>query len=67
MVTTLCDGDRGALLGLDPATGTVNVLAEALLSAGTEGSDAKVLERDGAVVLVPWKQVTADAAITVLR
>ncbi|MBQ1070512.1 PQQ-binding-like beta-propeller repeat protein [Micromonospora sp. D75] len=67
VVTTLCDGDRGALLGLDPATGKVSVVAEAPLSAGTEGSDAKVLERDGTVVLVPWKQVTADAAITVLR
>ncbi|MGC5383928.1 PQQ-binding-like beta-propeller repeat protein [Micromonospora chalcea] len=55
------------LVRIDPATGTVSVVAEAPLSAGTEGSDAKVLERDGTVVLVPWKQVTADAAITVLR
>ncbi|MFJ8833283.1 PQQ-like beta-propeller repeat protein [Micromonospora aurantiaca] len=55
------------LVRIDPATGEVTVVAEAPLSAGTEGSDAKVLERDGTVVLVPWKQVTADAAITVLR
>ncbi|NED55163.1 PQQ-binding-like beta-propeller repeat protein [Micromonospora aurantiaca] len=55
------------LVRIDPATGAVSVLAEAPLSAGTEGSDAKVLERDGTVVLVPWKHVTADAAITVLR
>ncbi|WP_262012876.1 PQQ-like beta-propeller repeat protein [Micromonospora sp. Mcm103] len=55
------------LVRIDPATGEVTVVAEAPLSAGTEGSDAKVLERDGIVVLVPWKQVTADAAITVLR
>ncbi|MEU8313473.1 MULTISPECIES: PQQ-like beta-propeller repeat protein [unclassified Micromonospora] len=55
------------LVRIDPATGEVDVLAEAPRSAGTEGSDAKVLERDGTVVLVPWKQVSADAAITVLR
>ncbi|MEW2589261.1 PQQ-like beta-propeller repeat protein [Micromonospora aurantiaca] len=55
------------LVRIDPATGEVTVVAEAPLSAGTEGGDAKVLERDGTVVLVPWKQVTADAAITVLR
>ena len=55
------------LVRIDPATGKVDVLAEAPRSAGTEGSDAKVLERDGTVVLVPWKQVSADAAITVLR
>ncbi|MFI7075329.1 PQQ-like beta-propeller repeat protein [Micromonospora sediminicola] len=55
------------LVRIDPATGKATVLAEGPRSAGTEGSDAKVLERDGTVVLVPWKHVSADAAVTVLR
>ncbi|SCG55747.1 PQQ-binding-like beta-propeller repeat protein [Micromonospora humi] len=55
------------LVRVDRASGTVSVLAEGPRSAGTEGSDATVLERDGTVVLVPWKHVGADAAITVLR
>ncbi|MDG4803972.1 PQQ-binding-like beta-propeller repeat protein [Micromonospora sp. WMMD980] len=55
------------LVRIDRASGKVSVLAEGPRSAGTEGSDATVLERDGTVVLVPWKHVAADAAITVLR
>ncbi|MGC4894328.1 PQQ-binding-like beta-propeller repeat protein [Micromonospora sp. DT31] len=55
------------LIRIDPATGTVSVVAEGPRPAGGEGTNAKVLERDGTVVLVPWKHVAADAAITVLR
>ncbi|MFI5834429.1 PQQ-binding-like beta-propeller repeat protein [Micromonospora sp. NPDC051300] len=55
------------LVRIDRASGKVSVLAGGPRSAGTEGSGATVLERDGTVVLVPWKHVGADAAITVLR
>jgi len=55
------------LVRIDPGTGKVSVVAEGPLSAGFEGEDAKVIERDGVVVIVPWKHVVARAAITVLR
>ncbi|MGR6316406.1 PQQ-binding-like beta-propeller repeat protein [Micromonospora soli] len=64
-------GDRKKLpprlVRIDPATGKVTVVAEGPLSAGFEGEEAKVMERDGVVVIVPWKHVVADRAITVLR
>ncbi|WP_305070064.1 PQQ-binding-like beta-propeller repeat protein [Micromonospora sp. AMSO31t] len=55
------------LVRIDPATAKVSVVAEGPLSAGFEGEAAKVMERDGVVVIVPWKHVVADRAITVLR
>ncbi|MFC0029701.1 PQQ-binding-like beta-propeller repeat protein [Micromonospora chaiyaphumensis] len=55
------------LVRIDPATGKVSVVAEGPPSAGFEGESAKVMERDGVVVIVPWKHVVADRAITVLR
>ncbi|MFD0784143.1 PQQ-binding-like beta-propeller repeat protein, partial [Micromonospora azadirachtae] len=55
------------LVRIDPATGKVTVVVEGPLSAATEADNATVLERDGTVVIVPWKHVVADAAITVLR
>jgi outer membrane protein assembly factor BamB len=55
------------LVRIDPATGKVSVVAEGPRSAGFEGESAKVMERDGVVVIVPWKHVVADRAITVLR
>ncbi|NES29676.1 PQQ-binding-like beta-propeller repeat protein [Micromonospora terminaliae] len=64
-------GDRRKLaprlVRIDPATGAVSAVAEGPLSAGFEGEEAKVMERDGVVVIVPWKHVVADRAITVLR
>ncbi|MFE9689876.1 PQQ-binding-like beta-propeller repeat protein [Micromonospora sp. NPDC005806] len=64
-------GDRTKLpprlVRIDPATGKVSVVAEGPLSAGFEGDEAKVMERDGVVVIVPWKHVVAKGAITVLR
>jgi len=55
------------LVRIDPATGKVSVVAEGPLSAGFEGEGAQVIERDGVVVIAPWKHVVAHAAITVLR
>ncbi|MFG2106215.1 PQQ-binding-like beta-propeller repeat protein [Micromonospora chersina] len=64
-------GDRRKLpprlVRVDPATGKVSPVAKGPLSAGFEGEEAKVMERDGVVVIVPWKHVAADRAITVLR
>ncbi|WP_433315355.1 PQQ-binding-like beta-propeller repeat protein [Micromonospora chersina] len=64
-------GDRRKLpprlVRIDPATGKVSPVAKGPLSAGFEGEEAKVMERDGVVVIVPWKHVVADRAITVLR
>ncbi|MFJ8581436.1 PQQ-binding-like beta-propeller repeat protein [Micromonospora sp. NPDC093277] len=58
---------RPRLVRIDPATGRASVVAEGPLSAGFEGEDARIIERDGVVVIVPWKHVAASAAITVLR
>lgn len=55
------------LVRIDLASGKSTLVAEGPLTAGFEGEGAKILERDGTVVIVPWKHVTAKAAITVLR
>lgn len=58
---------RPRLVRIDPATGKVSVIAEGPLAAGFEGEEARVMERDGVVVIVPWKNVAAKGSITVLR
>lgn len=58
---------RPRLVRIDPSNGTVSVVAEGPLAAGFEGEEARVMERDGVVVIVPWKNVAAKGSITVLR
>ncbi|MEQ4725108.1 hypothetical protein [Nonomuraea sp. B19D2] len=45
-------------------TGKATALASLPQKYGTDGQDAQVFERNGAVVIVPWTSVTAKYAIT---
>lgn len=47
------------LVRLDAATGKATQVAELPQKYGTEGDGARVFERDGAVIIVPWTSVGA--------
>ncbi|GIH61660.1 outer membrane protein assembly factor BamB family protein [Microbispora siamensis] len=51
------------LVRLDAATGKAAEVAELPQKYGTEGDDARVYERNGAVVIVPWTSVAVKHAV----
>ncbi|MEV4460126.1 PQQ-binding-like beta-propeller repeat protein [Microbispora sp. NPDC049633] len=51
------------LVRLDAATGKAAEVAELPQKYGTDGEDARVFERDGAVVIVPWTPVAVKHAV----
>nr|WP_189183649.1 PQQ-binding-like beta-propeller repeat protein [Microbispora rosea] len=51
------------LIRLDAATGKAAEVAELPQKYGTDGEDARVFERDGAVVIVPWTPVAVRHAV----
>ncbi|WP_169983033.1 PQQ-binding-like beta-propeller repeat protein [Microbispora sp. H10836] len=51
------------LVRLDAATGKAAEVAELPQKYGTDGEDARVFERNGAVVIVPWTPVAVKHAV----
>ncbi|MEU8060256.1 PQQ-binding-like beta-propeller repeat protein [Microbispora bryophytorum] len=51
------------LVRLDAATGKAAEVAQLPQKYGTEGDDARVFERNGAVVIVPWTPVAVKHAV----
>ncbi|GLX04622.1 PQQ-binding-like beta-propeller repeat protein [Microbispora sp. NBRC 16548] len=51
------------LVRLDAATGKAAEVAQLPQKYGTEGDDARVFERNGAVVIVPWTSVAVKHAV----
>ncbi|MEN3540299.1 PQQ-binding-like beta-propeller repeat protein [Microbispora sp. ZYX-F-249] len=51
------------LVRLDAATGKAAEVAELPQEYGTDGEDARVFERSGAVVIVPWTPVAVKHAV----
>ncbi|WP_169952074.1 PQQ-binding-like beta-propeller repeat protein [Microbispora sp. H11081] len=60
-------GDRRVLpprlVRLDAATGKAEEVAELPQEYGTDGEDARVFERNGVVVIVPWTPVAVKHAV----
>ncbi|WP_285774327.1 PQQ-binding-like beta-propeller repeat protein [Microtetraspora sp. NBRC 13810] len=51
------------LVRLDAATGKAAGVAELPQAYGTDGERARVLERDGALIIMPWTSVATDFAV----
>ncbi|GAB3130435.1 hypothetical protein GCM10027161_02230 [Microbispora hainanensis] len=55
------------LVRLDAATGKAAEVATLPMEYGTEGDDARVFERNGAVVIVPWTPVAVKHAVVYVQ
>ncbi|MEV7807576.1 PQQ-binding-like beta-propeller repeat protein [Microbispora sp. NPDC088329] len=55
------------LIRLDAATGKAAEVAQLPQKYGTEGDDARIFERDGAVVIVPWTSVAVKHAVVYVQ